>query len=154
MKKTVSKKVLAGAPDRKKSPAEKAVAKKNVAKKQIAKNTSGALLPEAFSELEPFVGKWAVTSAMARLQRRIDSTAEERISFYHAMVPMSNAALEYLDSMPFDANKMQLQDRNLMQLMLSVAEVSLTEEVNGQSVEAIHAQSNRTMYFTKENDCL
>jgi hypothetical protein len=66
------------------------------------------------------------------------------------MLPSAERALEYLgqfalDEMPADAAR-------LMQLMLSLTEISLTQEVNPPEVEAVHARSNRLMCVLKELD--
>ena len=114
----------------------------------------GAVLPAAFADLESFVSIWALPGTDARFRKRLDSTPEERLAFYRAMAPRGGAALEYLDSRQWNPDTMSEPDRALMRLMLSLAEVSLTEEVNGQAVEAIHAQSNRLMNFSREIDHL
>jgi hypothetical protein len=48
--------------------------------------------------------------------------------------------------------KLSAQETRLFQLLLVLAEISLTEEVNGQEVEAIHQSNNRLIRFQKEID--
>jgi hypothetical protein len=121
---------------------------------QATAKPATALLPGAFADLEPFVAMWALPTTDARFRQRLNSTPDDRVSFYKAMAPRGGAALEYLDSKPWNPDHMSVPDRNLMRLMLSLAEVSLTEEINGQTVEAVHAQSNKFMVYSKEIDRL
>ena len=108
------------------------------------------VLPPTFSDLEAFVKPWGVATMRERLNLRISSSGEERVQFYQAMVPRLTEIMVHLDQytlkeMPDDASR-------LLQLMLSLAEISLTEEVNGQTQEAIHATGNALLRFDKELD--
>jgi hypothetical protein len=111
---------------------------------------SSTLLPPEFVALEPLVERWAVPTMAARLALRINSSAAQRRAFYDAMLPAAGPALEHLsrytmDDLPADAAR-------LLQLLLTLTEVSLTQEVNTAEVEAVHAQSNRLMRIQKELD--
>jgi len=173
MKKPARRKAAARTPAAKKAATRKPAAKKMAATRQPPRRKAAATqpaktkaaprrtapkrtgaLPAAFADLEIYVPIWALPGSDARFRQRLNSTPEQRIDFYRALAPRGAEALSYLDSKPFDPDHMAPADRNLLRLMLALAEVSLTEEVNGQTVEAIHAQSNRLMLFTKELDRL
>ncbi|GLR66013.1 hypothetical protein GCM10010909_06910 [Acidocella aquatica] len=111
-----------------------------------------SLLPEGFADLEPFVTDWAITTMKARLHRRVTSTARERRGFYAAMAPRAQAALDYLNPISLDDISKKPETDRLMKLILSLAEIALTEEINGQEVEAEHARSNRQIFMVKELD--
>lgn len=93
-------------------------------------------LPAGFAALEPFVARWAVERSAARARLRLDSSAAEREAFYGQAVALLPAALALLDAKPLA--ELDAAERRLMQLMLSLAHVSLAVEVQG-SDEAKHA---------------
>ena len=99
------------------------------------------ILPAEFSQLEPFVDRWAVATMAGRLRLRIESSAEDRRQFYEAILPAAEQALEYLGQ--FSLDELPPEASRLLQLMLSLAEISLTQEVYTPEVEAVHARSNR-----------
>jgi hypothetical protein len=111
-------------------------------------------LPAGFADLEPFVAEWAVSTMAERLSRRVNSTPESRLKFYRTVGPRTDAALMYLNDFPLEDIPKDPQKHRLLQLTLSMVEVSLTEEVNGQAVEAEHARSNRLINMVKELDGL
>ena len=110
------------------------------------------ILPPAFSDLEPFVEPWAVATMAARHRRRLESSAEERKTFYDAMTPRLAAVAAYLDQWPLydlppDASA-------LLQLALALTEVSLTQEVYDAKTESLHAQSSKLLRIAHEMDGL
>lgn len=109
-------------------------------------------LPQAFSSLEPFVDRWAVSTMKERLHLRVTSSPEERVAFYKAMTPKAEAAIDYLNGYPLQGPALPDEAETLLRLLLALAEISLTEEVNGQSVEAIHALSNKQILIHHELD--
>lgn len=109
-----------------------------------------ASLPPAFADLEPFVADWTCSGMAQRLHRRTESSAEERVRFYEAMVPRIEPIMAYLNATPLDG--LTPESERLLSLMLMLAEISLTQEVNGQAIEAVHAQGNRMMRIDKELD--
>lgn len=108
------------------------------------------MLPAGFSQLEPFTDRWAVATMAGRLRLRIESSAEERRQFYEAILPAAEQALEYLGQ--FSLDELPPEASRLLQLMLSLAEISLTQEVYTPEVEAVHARSNRLIRVHKELD--
>ena len=112
------------------------------------------LLPEGFAEFDPFVAEWAVATMAERLRRRVDSTPESRLAFYRGFGPRTDEALIYLNKTPLEDIPNDPKKHRLLQLTLSMVEVSLTEEVNGQEGEAQHAGSNRQVLMFKELDGL
>lgn len=92
-------------------------------------SAAAATLPAGFEALEPFVAMWDLTTAEARAKRRLIAAEAERAAFYDTGWPLLAAALEHLDGKPistFDAS-----EARLMNLMLSLAHVSLSIEVQG-----------------------
>lgn len=106
-------------------------------------------LPMAFSDLEPFVALWARATMSARVAQRLASTVEERQSFFAALAPRLPEAFEYLNG--FNLEAMPGEAECLLQLCLSMAEVTLAEEINGAS-ESAHAHYSRAVRVTKEFD--
>ena len=90
-------------------------------------------LPGGFSELEPFVGRWALGTTAERAAGRSASTHEERDAFFTAASPLLDAALGHLDARPLD--DFTPADRRLMNLMLALAHVALAVEIQGPDEE-------------------
>jgi hypothetical protein len=99
-----------------------------------------SVLPSGFAALEPFVATWAVDRAAKRAALRIDSDADDRQAFYAAAVSLLPEALAYLNARPLA--EFSDGERCLMQLMLSLAHVSLAVEIQGKD-EAAHSQNAR-----------
>ena len=85
------------------------------------------LLPTGFEALEPFVESWSIEGAADRAQHRLDSTEADRNAFFQAARDLAAPALEMLDGKPLD--QFDDSERRLMNLMLSLAHVSLAVEV-------------------------
>lgn len=103
-------------------------------------------LPAGFAVLEPFVGEWAIDGSAARAARRDASTRQEREAFYAAGSDLVGPALDYLDSRGLDG--LDPADRRLMNLMLSMAHVSLAAELQ-KDAEAGHAVLRRFLPITR-----
>ncbi|MFT4561805.1 MAG: hypothetical protein ACI9BW_001547 [Gammaproteobacteria bacterium] len=90
---------------------------------------SEATLPTPFSDLEAWT-LWALETEKERSDKRQASSMAEIQAFYNALLPRTEAALEYLEQfpladMPADAN-------SLLLLTLSLAEVAPAVELFGQ----------------------
>ena len=109
-------------------------------------NSPATILPEGFESLEPFVEQWAIAGSHVRLQRRLDSTDSERKAFYEATRGLVPAALELLDKKPLD--QFDDRDNRLMNLVLSMAHVSLAVEVQKEQ-EPMHAKTARYITITR-----
>jgi len=103
-------------------------------------------LPSGFEALEPFVEAWALDGTADRAQRRNDSSEAERLAFYEAAKDLAPAALELLDRKALDA--FDNAEQRLMNLMLSLAHVSLAVESQGPD-EARHTRSRQHMRITR-----
>ncbi len=103
-------------------------------------------LPEGFEQLEPYVESWSIAGAANRSRRRIDSSEQERVAFFNAAKELAGPALALLDQKPLD----QLDDREtrLMNLILSLAHVSLAVEIQGDD-EPKHAKNSRHITITR-----
>lgn len=103
-------------------------------------------LPSGFEALEPFAEAWAIEGSAQRMQRRLDSTEDERNAFFAATKPLVMPALEYLDRKPLHEH--DAQERRLMNLLLSFCHISLAVEMQGDA-EAQHAEAARHLTITR-----
>jgi len=103
------------------------------------------LLPPGFDSLKPFVSEWTIRTSADRASYRDRSNFEELRRFYDAASPRLAEALEYLDVKPLSAHNEQ--DKRLMSLMLTLAHVSLAQELQVEA-EGTHALSRRLMRIT------
>lgn len=107
---------------------------------------SGTILPEGFAALEPFANAWAVEGSACRDACRSSSSEEERQAFYDAAKDLLAPALAYLDTRPLGA--FEACEQRLMDMMLSLAHVSLAVELQGDD-EPRHATYRRHMRLTR-----
>lgn len=103
-------------------------------------------LPQGFAALEPFVADWAVEGSAARAALRGSSRADARAAFYAAGRDLLRPALDHLDARGFAG--MDEADGRLMNLMLSLAHVSLAVEMQGEAEEG-HARMREFMRVTR-----
>lgn len=103
-------------------------------------------LPEGFEQLEPFVEAWSIEGAANRSRRRIDSSEQERVAFFNAAKDLAGPALAMLDRKPL--NEFDDRETRLMNLILSLAHVSLAVEVQGDD-EPKHATNARYITITR-----
>ena len=59
-------------------------------------------LPPAFSDLEPFVGDWALPTRAQRYDVRLSKPFDELVRFYDALAPRADEAIAYLDDLDID----------------------------------------------------
>jgi hypothetical protein len=105
-------------------------------------------LPAGFEALEPFVESWALTTTAERAQLRSDSTEADRLAFYEAAKELAPAALELLDRKALNA--FDEREERLMNLVLSLAHVSLAVEAQG-SDEPRHAAFRQYMRIIRSS---
>ncbi len=86
-----------------------------------------AMLPAAFSDLEPYAPTWADPSINSRYEKRLRHSYEELQEFYDAIVPRGDAILEYLDQWALD--EMPDDAMNLLWMLLSLSAVSFAIDV-------------------------
>jgi hypothetical protein len=85
------------------------------------------MLPEAFAELEPLAESgWCLATEAERVAKRHASTEQELRHFYDLMVPRLEAVIAYLDA--FQLDKFPEAEKQLMSLLLSMAEVTFAVE--------------------------
>jgi hypothetical protein len=111
-------------------------------------SNTASLLPAGFKALEPFVASWATFGTAGRAQRRNESTASERSAFYEAAKDLAPDALALLDQKPLEA--FDEREERLMNLMLSLAHVSLAVESQG-SDEERHAEYRQYMRIIRSS---
>ena len=79
------------------------------------------VLPEEFCSLTPFLA-WALPTERERTMKRLASSMDELNSFYAAAMPELEAIVAFLDRKPL--NQMSAENTTLMNLMLSLVEIS------------------------------
>jgi hypothetical protein len=85
-----------------------------------------SLLPDEFVNLERFV-EWSLPTERERNAKRLASSMEEITTFYQALLPVTEAVLEYLDR--FELGKMPEREQRLLNLTLALAEVANAVEL-------------------------
>jgi hypothetical protein len=88
--------------------------------------TNTTMLPEQFSELEPFAPTWCLATEHERYAQRLASTMDEMQAFYDAFFPRAEEAIAYCEKFPLD----DLPDdaRHLLELLHSLVMVSFPVE--------------------------
>jgi len=88
---------------------------------------SSSTLPQAFSDLEPFVGDWALPTRAQRYEARLSKPFDELVRFYDAVAPRAEEAIAYLNGLDIDA----LPDdaTRLMHLLYSMILISYAVNV-------------------------
>jgi hypothetical protein len=89
--------------------------------------TMSTSLPQAFSELEPFVADWALATRAERYAARLDRPFPELIAFYDAIAPRGEEAIAYLDRL--DLNALPDDATRLLRLLYSMILVSYAVNV-------------------------
>ena len=88
-----------------------------------------AILPQGFQDLCDLVGEWALGTTADRFAKRSASTLDDMKRFYDRVFPRLEAILTMLGAKPLHA--LAEEERRLLSLALSVAEVSLAVERYG-----------------------
>jgi hypothetical protein len=101
---------------------------------------SGARLPPAFSELEPWAATWCLATEPERWAQRMRTPLAELQAFYDACFPRAEEAIAYCDGFPLDG--LPADAERLLQLVYSLLLVSYAVEVWKQP-EVIHCGSAR-----------
>jgi hypothetical protein len=102
------------------------------------------LLPEEFSEFEPFASIWCLETESERYERRMASSMSEMEAFYNAFFPRLEEAINYCDK--FALGELPDDAVHLLQLIYSLVMVSMSVEVFHQvrTVNAADAVMQRT----------
>ena len=58
------------------------------------------MLPNEFSDLEPFAARWSLPTEKERYAERLSSSMDDMQAFYDATFPRAEAAKVYLDTFP------------------------------------------------------
>jgi hypothetical protein len=89
-----------------------------------------ALLPAAFTDLEPFAETWCLPTEPERLARRFGTPMVDILAFYDAVVPRAEAAMTYLEQFPL--HDLPEDATNLLHLLYSMIQASFPVEAWGQ----------------------
>jgi hypothetical protein len=87
---------------------------------------TGGLLPNAFSEFEPFAPTWCLPTEAERYKQRLASSMDEMQTFYDALFPRGEAAIAYCENFPLD--DMPEDAERLLYLIYSLVMVSFPVE--------------------------
>ena len=87
----------------------------------------GNALPQAFSEIEPYVADWALATRAERYAARLDRPFDELVAFYDAIAPRAEEAIAYLDGL--DINALPDEATRLLHLLYSMILVSYAVNV-------------------------
>jgi len=104
------------------------------------------MLPERFSELEPFAQKWCLSSEKVRYEMRLASSMDEMQALYDVALPKATEAMAYLDE--FDLYDLPEAELNLLYLLMSLIVITFP-------VEAFHqpkVPDTGTTYLSKTVD--
>lgn len=93
-------------------------------------------LPPGFTELEPFVDQWAISTEVERNRVRRNSSMEEIRGLYKAVGPRLSDIIEYLNEFPLD--DMPDDARQLLRLAMSTMEITPAVELYRQP-DVVHA---------------
>ncbi len=63
---------------------------------------SDLTLPQAFSDLQPFVADWALPTRAQRYEARLSKPFDELVTFYDAVAPRAEEAIVYLNGLDID----------------------------------------------------
>ena len=89
------------------------------------------MLPDEFSDLEPFAAKWCRPTEAERYAERLAPSMSDMQAFYDAIMPRAEEAIAYCDKFPLD--DMPDDARNLLHLLYSMVMVSFPVECWGQA---------------------
>ena len=92
---------------------------------------AGPLLPEEFSDLEPFASKWCLATERERYAERLATSMPDMQAFYDAIMPRAEEAIAYCDKFPLD--EMPEDAEKLLHLLYSMVMVSFPVECWGQA---------------------
>ena len=84
------------------------------------------LLPEQFSDLEPFAAEWCLATEPERQEKRLATSIQDIAAFYDATTPRLEEAMSWLDQ--YALNALPPEALNLMYLVFSLCTVSFAVE--------------------------
>ena len=61
-----------------------------------------SVLPQAFSDLQPFAPDWALPTRAQRYEARLSKPFDQLVTFYDAMAPRAEEAVAYLNGLDID----------------------------------------------------
>lgn len=85
------------------------------------------LLPQPFSDLEPWAPQWCLATEDERFATRLASSMDTLHAFYDAMAPRLEEAIDYCDKHPLDELPEDVE--RLLHLIYSHVMVSMAVEV-------------------------
>lgn len=86
-------------------------------------------LPAGFEALRPFIARWTLATEAERYRERINSSMDDLKTFYDAVLPLAEPAIQALNQYPATAADLPAAVRHLYLLMLSAMEVSRSIEI-------------------------
>lgn len=91
-------------------------------------------LPAQFRELQDLADVWSLPTEVERQSKRVACPMSELQAAYDRLVPCAEAILEFMRQLDSKGSEHEIspEDRNLVYLMFSLAEIALAVEVHGQ----------------------
>jgi hypothetical protein len=90
-------------------------------------------LPKEFRDLQDLADEWSLPTEVERQSKRLASSMTELRGAYGRLVPRAEAILEHMRHLEASKPKeISAEDRNLVYLMFSLAEIAQAIEVHGQ----------------------
>lgn len=86
-------------------------------------------LPRPFRDLESLTDEWLMKSESERMNKRFSSSFDELRAFYDRLAPRLEEILKYLHQR--ELVSLNEEDRNLLDLTLSLADVSIAVDKVG-----------------------
>lgn len=102
-------------------------------------------LPEAFSDLEPFVAEWALTSEQARFLKLHSVGIGDLRAFYDAVLPRLQQVLDHLNAHRID--DLPPPERTLFNLAMTFAETAHPCDLRWKDVDFPDAYDWRKFEF-------
>jgi hypothetical protein len=85
---------------------------------------SEPLLPEAFSDLTPYVAEWALGSEKERAEKRVSTDIAKLREFHAALLPRLEPMIQFFNTFPNDPDALPPDAKRLYRLAQMVMEAS------------------------------
>ena len=91
-------------------------------------------LPAGFGDLQDLANEWSLAMERERQAKRLASSMQDLREFYDRMVPRAEAILEHIRQLDAGERPKSIsqENKNLVYLLFSLAEVGQAVEVHGQ----------------------
>ena len=84
----------------------------------------GALVPDAFADLAPWIAEWSIGTEKGRAEKRVSTPIAVLRQFHAATLPRLEAMIEYFNTLPNDPQALAPDAKRLYALAQMVMEAS------------------------------